>query len=126
MALWSNMYRMKHIYGQCNGRLVDAFAVLADPTRRQILGLLREHEHSVGQLVDQVDMHQPGVSRHLRVLHEAGLVTIRKEAQKRVYSIQPAPLREVDLWLGEFRILWEARFDRLSAHVKKMESRKPR
>jgi DNA-binding transcriptional ArsR family regulator len=99
----------------------DVFAILADPTRRRMLDVLRRGERSVSELVDEVDIHQPGVSRHLRILHEAGLVSVRREAQRRIYSIRPEPLREVDEWLSHYRSLWDARFDKLAAHLERQK-----
>jgi DNA-binding transcriptional ArsR family regulator len=93
------------------------FAVLADPTRRRILETLRPQERSVGELVDRVGMHQAGVSRHLRVLRDAGMVKVRKDAQRRLYSLDPGPLQELDAWLGHYRGLWDARFDKLADHL---------
>lgn len=106
--------------------MADVFAVLADPTRRHLLELLREGERSVSELVDEVDIHQPGVSRHLRILNDAGLVAVRKDAQRRLYSIQAEPLREVDEWLEDYRQLWNERFDRLAAHLERTKPRKRR
>lgn len=95
----------------------DVFEILADPTRRRMLELLRNGERSVGELVGEVDIHQPGVSRHLRILHNAGLVDVRKDAQRRIYSIRPEPLRELDDWIDQYRSLWDQRFDNLAAHL---------
>lgn len=95
----------------------DLFAILADPTRRRMLDALRHGERSVGELVEEVDIHQPGVSRHLRILHNAGLVHVRKDAQRRIYSIDPEPLQRVDEWLAQYRVLWERRLDRLAEHL---------
>lgn len=97
----------------------DVFAVLADPTRRRMLEVMRAGERSVGELVAAVDIEQPGVSRHLRILREAGLVTVRPQGQRRLYSLQPEPLHELDDWLSEYRALWDARFDRLARHIAK-------
>jgi DNA-binding transcriptional ArsR family regulator len=91
--------------------------VLADPSRRAILELLKVRERTVGELVAQLDHSQPGVSRHLRVLREAGLVASRPEGQRRVYSLRPEPLRELDAWLSTYRSLWTARLDQLEAHL---------
>lgn len=99
--------------------VTDVFEVLADPTRRRILELLGAHEHSVGELAGEFDIHQPGVSRHLRILHDAGLVDVRKDAQRRIYSIRPEPLRELDHWVGQYRALWEQRFDKLADHLER-------
>jgi DNA-binding transcriptional ArsR family regulator len=93
------------------------FAVLADPTRRRILDLLMKEEQPVGSLVDALSISQPGVSKHLRVLREAGLVSVRVEAQKRVYGVNPGPLRELDVWLAPYRRLWNDRLDALEAHL---------
>ena len=92
----------------------DVFEILADPTRRRVLGLLRRGERSVNELVDEVEIHQPGVSRHLRILHDAGLVTVRRDGQRRIYAIRADPLRELDHWLDGYRALWETRFDKLA------------
>ena len=89
------------------------FEVLADPTRRQILDLLRERPRLVGELTDILQISQPGVSKQLRVLREAGLVRVRQDAQRRWYELHPEPLAEIDTWLASYRHLWEASFDRL-------------
>jgi DNA-binding transcriptional ArsR family regulator len=93
------------------------FATLAEPTRRRILDLLRERERSVGELVDALGVSQPGVSKHLRVLREAGLVAVRRDAQRRVYGLDPAPLAKIDAWLGPYRQLWADRLDALERHL---------
>jgi DNA-binding transcriptional ArsR family regulator len=94
-----------------------AFDVLAEPSRRRILDLLREGEQPVGGLVAGLGMSQPAVSKHLRVLRDAGLVAVRVDAQRRVYRISPAPLAELDAWLEPYRKLWSASLDRLEAHL---------
>jgi DNA-binding transcriptional ArsR family regulator len=91
--------------------------VLAEPTRRRILDLLIEAEQPVGDLVARLDMSQPGVSKHLRVLREAGLVEARTDAQRRIYRVRPEPLAEIDAWLAPYRRLWEGRLDALEAHL---------
>ena len=91
--------------------------VLAEPTRRRILDLLRERERSVGELVTALDLSQPGVSKHLRVLRAAGLVAVRQEAQRRWYTLDAAPLAEVDAWLQPYRRLWADRLDALERHL---------
>lgn len=101
--------------------MTDVFEVLADPTRRRMLELLGENERSVGELVAEFDIHQPGISRHLRILHNAGLVDVRKDAQRRIYSIRPQPLRELDDWIDQYRDLWEQRFDNLADHLKQRQ-----
>lgn len=94
---------------------VDVFQVLADPTRRLVVETLRNGERQVGEIVAQAGIHQSGVSRHLRILHEAGFVSMRPEGQRRLYSLRPEPFREIDDWLRKYRSLWEARLDRLEA-----------
>jgi len=98
---------------------VDAvtFAVLAEPTRREILDLLRDGERPVGDLVDALGMAQPAVSKHLRVLRDAGLVTVRAEAQRRYYGLRPEPLADIDGWLAPYRRLWSASLDKLERHL---------
>ena len=91
--------------------------VLADPCRQAILDLLREGERPVGDLVTHLGRSQPGVSRHLRVLREAGLVESRIDAQRRVYRLRLEPLEELDAWLSTYRTLWTARLDQLEAHL---------
>jgi DNA-binding transcriptional ArsR family regulator len=94
-----------------------AFAVLAEPSRRAILDLLRAGERPVGQLVDELGLSQPAVSKHLRVLREAGLVEVRPDAQRRLYRLRPEPLYELDEWLAPYRTLWTSSLDRLGAHL---------
>jgi DNA-binding transcriptional ArsR family regulator len=94
-----------------------AFEALAQPTRREILDLLRDRERSVGELVERVSLSQPGVSKHLRVLRDAGLVRVRVDAQRRLYGIRPEPLSEIDAWLGPYRHLWADRLDALERHL---------
>jgi DNA-binding transcriptional ArsR family regulator len=95
----------------------SSFAILAEPNRRAILGLLASSERTVGELERRLRMTQPSVSKHLRVLREAGFVEARVEAQRRVYSIRPEPLMEVDAWLAPFRRFWTTRLDALEAHL---------
>jgi len=97
---------------------VDAFQALADPTRRRIVETLRKGERQVGDIVQQAGIHQSGVSRHLRILHESGFVTVRPDGQRRLYSLRPEPFRELDAWLAGYRELWEARLDRFGAALK--------
>lgn len=87
----------------------DVFAVLADPTRRGILELLAEREHSVNQLVAAFSVSQPAISRHLRVLREAGLVQVRGLGQRRIYQLDPEPLMALDDWLERYRAFWDER-----------------
>jgi DNA-binding transcriptional ArsR family regulator len=93
------------------------FAVLAEPNRRSILDLLMEGERPVGELVERLELSQPTVSKHLRVLREAGLVEARVDAQRRVYRLRPGPLREIDAWLAPYRRLWNDSLDRLEQHL---------
>jgi DNA-binding transcriptional ArsR family regulator len=93
--------------------------VIAEPTRRRILDAVRGGERSVGELVDTVGMHQPGVSRHLKVLRDAGLVEVRREAQRRLYRLRPEPLMELDAWLEPYRAEWSARLDGLERHLQR-------
>jgi DNA-binding transcriptional ArsR family regulator len=91
--------------------------VLADPSRRAILDLLRDGERPVGDLVDRLAQSQPGVSRHLRVLREAGLVEVRPDGQRRLYRVRTEPLVELDRWLSSYRRLWTERLDALEGHL---------
>lgn len=93
------------------------FEVLAEPTRRRILDLLRERERPVGELVEHLALSQPGVSKHLRVLREAGLVEVRHDAQRRWYGLRLEPLVEFDEWLEPYRRLWARRLDALERHL---------
>jgi DNA-binding transcriptional ArsR family regulator len=96
------------------------FELVAEPTRRRILDLLRERARPVGELVKLVGLSQPGVSKHLRLLREAGLVRVRQEGQRRWYELDPEPLAELDEWLEPYRKLWEERLDRLERHLDDM------
>jgi len=98
-------------------QVATTFEVLAEPSRRRILDLLRAEERSVGQLVDQLALSQPAVSKHLRVLREAGLVTVRVDAQRRCYRLRLDPLRELDDWLAPYRRLWTDSLDALERHL---------
>ena len=93
--------------------------VIADPTRRQILDAVRARERSVTELVDAVGMHQPGVSRHLKVLRDAGLVEVRRDAQRRLYRLRAEPLRELDEWLEPYRAELAGRLDSLERHLER-------
>ena len=97
--------------------MATTFEVLAEPTRRTILDLLRERERSVGELVSRLTISQPGVSKHLRVLREARLVRVVTDAQRRRYELAPEPLAEVDAWLAPYRRLWAQRLDALERHL---------
>src|SRR5271167_2484722 len=91
---------------------VDVLQTLGDPTRLRIVEILRRGEHSVNDIVENVDIDQSGVSRHLRILQEAGFVRVRPEGQKRFYSLCPEPFRDLDSWLSQYRQLWEGRLDK--------------
>jgi DNA-binding transcriptional ArsR family regulator len=101
--------------------VVAVFDVLVEPHRRQILDLLVERERPVGELVDELRLSQPAVSKHLRILRDGGLVDVRRDAQRRLYRIRVEPLRELDDWLEPYRALWSASLDRLEAHLDTME-----
>jgi DNA-binding transcriptional ArsR family regulator len=96
---------------------VDALTVLAEPTRRRIVDALRVRESTVGDLVTALGMSQPAVSKHLRVLREAGIVSSRPAAQQRIYRLEPGPFRELDAWLAPYRRLWTAHLDALERHL---------
>ena len=90
---------------------------LADPHRRAVLELLLERPRPAGELVARLGLSQPGTSKHLRVLREAGLVQVRREAQRRVYALDPGPLNELDVWLAPYRRLWNEHLDALGRHL---------
>lgn len=99
----------------------SVFEVIAEPSRRAILGLLAGSEQSVGEIEQRLKMSQPAVSKHLRVLREAGFVEATVDAQRRLYRLRPEPLKEVDAWLEPFRQFWEAHVDALERHLDRME-----
>lgn len=101
--------------------MASTFAVLADPSRREILDLLRTQERPVNDLVDHLTLTQPTVSKHLKVLREAGLVEVRTDAQRRWYRLSPAPLAEVDAWLAPYRQMWEKSLDALERRLNELE-----
>jgi DNA-binding transcriptional ArsR family regulator len=103
----------------------SVFEIIAEPSRRAILGLLASSEQSVGEIERQLHMPQPAVSKHLRVLREAGFVESTAEAQRRVYRLRPEPLREIDAWLAPFRRYWNAHVDALERHLDQMDSSNP-
>ena len=98
---------------------IESFSTLADPTRLRLLDALRAGERPVNELVAAVDIHQSGVSRHLRILQQAGFVTVRPDGAQRFYALRAEPFREVDAWVGQFRKLWEARLDRFARALEK-------
>ena len=102
---------------------VSAFAAISEPARRQILELLRERERPVGELVGHLRLSQPGVSKHLRVLREAGLVRVRRDGKQRWYGLRAEPLAELDAWLAPYRELWSGRLDALEQHLNQEEHR---
>jgi DNA-binding transcriptional ArsR family regulator len=105
---------------------VEALQTLGDPTRLRIVEILRGGEHSVNDIVENVDIDQSGVSRHLRILHEAGFVRVRPDGQKRLYSLCPDPFRDLDAWISQYRQLWEGRLDKFAeALARKRDAKKP-
>ena len=106
--------------------MASTFELLAEPTRRRILDLLLERARPVGELVDVLGLSQPGVSKHLRVLREGGLVRARADAQRRIYEVRPEPLADVDAWLEPYRRLWAGRLDALERHLDESETKEPR
>jgi len=103
----------------------SAFAILAEPNRRAILRLLVSSQHPVGEIERRLRMPQPTVSKHLRVLREAGFVESTVDAQRRLYRLKPEPLQEVDAWLAQFRQLWSAHVDALERHLDRLEQSTP-
>jgi DNA-binding transcriptional ArsR family regulator len=98
----------------------STFAIVAEPNRRAILSLLASSERSVGDIEAQLRLPQPSISKHLRVLREAGFVEVRVDAQRRVYRIKPEPLMEIDAWLAPFRRFWSVHLDALERHLDQM------
>src|ERR1044071_9449093 len=103
--------------------MMTTYEALADPTRRRILDLLRERPRLVGELTDLLQISQPGVSKQLRILREAGLVRVRQDAQQHWYELRPDPLIEVDDWLEGFRYLWNERMDRLDGSLQELQTK---
>ena len=101
--------------------MTTIYEALAEPMRRRILDLLRERPHLVGELAERLQLSQPGISKHLRVLREAGLVQVRQDAQRRWYEVRLEPLAELDAWLNTYRHLWEARLDRLDDYLEALQ-----
>ena len=98
----------------------STFSIIAEPSRRAILSLLATAEQSVGEIESQLELSQPSVSKHLRVLREAGFVESRVDAQRRLYRIRPEPLMEIDAWLAPFRRYWSRHLDALERHLDRM------
>ena len=101
------------------------FDILADPTRRRIIESLRDGERSVGELVEAVGIAQSGVSRHLRILGEAGFVEVRADGQRRLYSLRPEPFQRIDHWMADYRRLWEQRLDRFGEALEQQPANRP-
>jgi DNA-binding transcriptional ArsR family regulator len=97
--------------------MASTWSALADPHRRAVLRLLLEQPRAAGEIVERLGLSQPGTSKHLRILREAGLVRVRPQAQRRVYELNPAPLAELADWLAPYRAFWEARLDALGRHL---------
>ena len=95
----------------------SSWHALSDPNRRAVLELLLERPRPVGELVEQLGLSQPGTSKHLKVLREAGLVQVRQDANRRVYALDPGPIRELDVWLAPYRRLWNESLDDLGRHL---------
>ena len=103
--------------------MTNVFEVVADPMRRRILDLLRDRPHNVGELTDVLPLTQPGISKHLRLLREVGLVKVRQDAQRHWYELRPEPLRELDSWLEGYRHLLDQRFEQLDTYLQQMQAR---
>jgi DNA-binding transcriptional ArsR family regulator len=102
----------------------EIFQILADPVRLRIVETLRLGEQAVNDLVDKVEIHQSGVSRHLRILHEAGFLNVRPEGQKRFYSLRPEPFQELDTWVANYRSVWEQRLNKFARALDQKHKRK--
>src|SRR5678815_2119780 len=107
-------------------RVESVFDIIAEPNRRAILSLLIAAEQSVGEIERQLGMPQPAVSKHLRVLRDAGFVESTVDAQRRLYRLKPEPLQEVDAWLAQFRRFWSAHIDALERHLDRMDQSTPK
>jgi DNA-binding transcriptional ArsR family regulator len=103
--------------------MLETFRALAEPNRLQIIELLLAGPRPVGDMVDQLGLRQPQVSKHLRVLSEAGLVDVRVDAQRRIYALRPAPLQQLEAWLDRYRRIWESNFQRLDALLDDMKAK---
>lgn len=103
--------------------MITTFEAVADPNRRRILDLLRERPHVVGELVTILELSQPLVSKHLRVLREVGLVRVRQDAQRHWYELRSEPLVELDAWLMSYRHLWAERLDNLDEYLRKLQEK---
>jgi DNA-binding transcriptional ArsR family regulator len=103
---------------------MDAFETLADQTRRQIVETLRSGEQRVNDIVNALDIHQSGVSRHLRLLLEAGFVRVRPDGQQRLYSLRPEPFRELEAWIASYQKLWDSRLTRFGEALERKQARR--
>lgn len=103
---------------------MEALAALADPTRRRIVELLADGERPAGDLASHFDVSGPAISRHLRVLRETGVVTYRRDAQRRVYALNPEPIEDVDRWMRNTLLRWQQRFDALGEHLDEMAAKR--
>jgi DNA-binding transcriptional ArsR family regulator len=108
--------------GHIIATMIETLKALAEPNRLHIVELLRDGPRPVGDMVDRLHLHQPQVSKHLRVLSNAGLVDSRVDAQRRIYALRPAPLQQLDVWLEKYRQLWEQNFQRLDALLDEMKT----
>jgi DNA-binding transcriptional ArsR family regulator len=104
---------------------VQQLTALADPTRRQIVELLANGDESVNSIVEHFDVSQPAISRHLKILRACGLVRVRHDGQRRIYSLDPEPLADLDDWLSQYRTLWTRRLDALEVEVRRGRSASP-
>lgn len=105
---------------------MHGFEILGDPTRRHIIDELRSGEQAVGELAAKVDIAQSGVSRHLRILGEAGFVQVRADGQRRLYSLRPEPFQAIDRWIDDYRQLWENRLDRMGEALEERQQTRRR
>lgn len=104
----------------------DVFQILSDPTRRRLVDALRAGERSVSELVEAVDIGQPGVSRQLAIMEDARFVTVRPEGRRRLYALRPEPFQELSEWVTGYRAIWESRLDRLEAELGRLKRQRNR
>lgn len=104
--------------------MTDVFDILAEPSRRQLIGALRDGERSVNELAEKIALSQPGVSKQLRVMFDAGFVNVRQDGQRRLYSLRPELFQEVNDWMNDYRHIWDQRFDKLAAHIAQKKQQK--
>jgi len=125
--MWTEpLYTLTRIcYVEYKKSVESVFEIIAEPNRRAILSLLVSSQHSVGEIERELRMPQPTVSKHLRVLREAGFVESRVDAQRRLYRLRPQPLQEIDAWLAQFRRFWSAHVDALERHLDRMDQSAP-